>query len=190
MRHLQGLPAIALLAAGTLVAGCFAPPPAAKSSLLVGLEAPDFTLEQLDGNRVSLADFAARPILLTFWAQGCRFCRAEAPELQRLYARHAEEGLVVLAVNAWDESPSALRVFAREKSLSYPILLNGGAVARNLYHINSVPTHVWIGRSGRIEDVTTGYTPVDHPKTQERIHRLVNPPPPRNRGRSQTRPQE
>ncbi len=175
MKHFRSLLVVVALA-GTLATGCFAPPPAKSPSPLIGIEAPDFALEQLDGDRVSLADFHSRPVVLTFWAQGCRFCRAEVTDLQRLHAKHASAGLVVLAVNAWDENPAALRVFAREKGLTYPILLNGGAVARDLYGVESVPTHIWIDRNGRIDDVTVGYGHVDGPKGQDRAQRLLDPP--------------
>lgn len=175
MQHSRSLLAVVLLA-GALTAGCIAPPPAAKPSPLIGIESPDFALEQLDGDRVSLGDYPSRPVLLAFWARGCPFCRAEVTDLQRLHAKHASEGLVVLAVNAWDENPAALRVFAREKGLTYPILLNGSTVAKDLYRVENVPTHVWIDRDGRIHDVTVGYSPAEGPKMQDRARRLLNPP--------------
>ncbi len=175
MKHSRNLLAVVLLA-GTLSAGCFTPPPATKPSPLIGIEAPDFALEQLDGDRVALSDYASRPVLLAFWAQGCPYCRAEVMDLQRLHARHASADMVVLAVNAWDENPASLRVFVREKGLTYPILVNGSTVAKDLYRVDNVPTHVWIDREGRIHDVTVGYDPTEGPKMQDRAQRLLNPP--------------
>src|SRR5690625_7728587 len=67
----------------------------------VGLEkgnlAPDFELETVEGETVSLSDFRGEKVLLNFWATWCPPCRAEMPDMQKFHENH-EIG-VILAVN-------------------------------------------------------------------------------------------
>jgi peroxiredoxin len=120
--------------------------------------APDFELTALDGQQVKLSDFRGRPVVLAFFAVACGPCRAEAPHLSELAERYAGEGLVVLAVNAWDEDEPAVRRFANDHGLKQRILLYGQEVGE-LYGLNgSVPAVTWIDRHGRIVDFEGGFS--------------------------------
>jgi len=79
-----------------------------KTGLAVGQCAPDFTLSNLQGRRVSLASYRGRPVLLHFWAVGCSTCKAEYPDFSRAVRTYTPKGLAVVAVDAWGESPSKL----------------------------------------------------------------------------------
>ena len=65
----------------------------------VGRTAPDFELTTLDGKTVRLSDFRGKGVLINFWASWCKPCRDEMPAIQRVYERHRDKGLEVLAVN-------------------------------------------------------------------------------------------
>ncbi len=53
-----------------------------KDLLAPGTPAPDFTLNDVEGNPVSLSDFKGRKVVLQFWASWCPDCRAEVPEIK------------------------------------------------------------------------------------------------------------
>ncbi len=127
---------------------------------IVGTVAPDFELLDLQGNRVRLNDYRGRPIVLGFWAMGCPPCIAEAPHLSRLAREHAGRGLVVLAVNAWDESESSIARFVKKNDLQQIVLLQGSAV-ESLYAVPALPTALWIDGSGKVIDVEVGFDSAD-----------------------------
>jgi cytochrome c biogenesis protein CcmG, thiol:disulfide interchange protein DsbE len=122
--------------------------------------APDFTLRSLDGQDVTLSSLRGRPVLVVFWAVGCPPCRQEVPALIDLKKRYgsSDNGLAVLAVNAWNESAQKIEAFAGEKGINYAVLLNGMPVARK-YSVQGIPTAVLIDPEGNIIHRETGYSP-------------------------------
>lgn len=72
-------------------------------------------------------------------------------------ARHEADGLVVLAVNAWDEPRKQIQRFVTEKQLRQRVLLDGGTVFEE-YGGRGVPTTYWIDRQGIIVNAAVGYT--------------------------------
>ena len=92
-----------------------------SSSLQIGETAPDFQLETLSGETVSLSQFRGRPVLLTLGATWCPDCRKEAPIVEELHRSHPE--LVVLLVDSL-EGQAEVRGFANEFGITHPILLD------------------------------------------------------------------
>lgn len=68
-------------------------------SLYVGESAPDFTLNNTDGNAVSLSSLKGKVVLIDFWASWCRPCRAENPNVVKLYNKYKNKGFDVLSVS-------------------------------------------------------------------------------------------
>lgn len=58
--------------------------------------APDWSFTRWIGPALTLADLRGRVVLVRWWTEGCRFCRATLPELERLRLRHEQDGLVVI----------------------------------------------------------------------------------------------
>ncbi|MFP4021177.1 MAG: peroxiredoxin family protein, partial [Halanaerobium sp.] len=63
----------------------------------VGMQAPDFTLKNMDDKEVSLSDYRGQKVFLNFWASWCPPCRQEMPDMQKLHEEYGEE-VVILAV--------------------------------------------------------------------------------------------
>jgi thiol-disulfide isomerase/thioredoxin len=126
---------------------------------LIGSVAPDFTLEDLQGKKVSLSDLRGKTILLAFWGYGSKPCRTEAPYLSQWQEKFAGDGLVVLAVNAYDESRAVVEKFVKEKELKQRVVLMGGTVAREKYFVDAFPTSFLLDREGKIVDRDVGFSP-------------------------------
>jgi peroxiredoxin len=113
----------------------------------VGQPAPPFEAETPAGQRVSLADYRGRVVLVNFWATWCTPCRAEMPEIQAAYQAHRERGFEVVAINV-QESPAEVQPFMAELGLSFPALLDpDGAITRR-YLARALPSTYLIDRSG------------------------------------------
>ena len=118
----------------------------------VGAAAPDFTLKTLDGGEVRLSKLRGQPVLINFWASWCAPCRAEMPELARVYEARKADGLVILGVNltTQDTLPD-VRAFVMEFHVTFPVPLDDtGAVANDAYRLRGIPTSIFIDRTGTI----------------------------------------
>jgi peroxiredoxin len=110
------------------------------------LDAPDFTLSDLDGAMHSLSDWAGRKRLLVTFSSWCG-CRYDLPGWQALADELADDGFIVIAV-AIDQSAEDVRPFA--EGLAMPVLYDPYHLLTELYAISNVPTVVWIDEDGRI----------------------------------------
>jgi len=134
------------------------PQQTAIESLVVGKQAPDFTLPTLAGSQVGLSQFRGQPVLINFWASWCLPCREEMPELVNSFESHKAEGLMILGVNlTYSDTLADAQAFAIEFNITFPVLLDkDGTVAERLYQIPGVPTSIFINRGGMIERIQVG----------------------------------
>lgn len=113
-----------------------------------GTEAPDFVGRTPNGRMISLAGLRGKVVLLTFWATWCPPCREEMPAFEQLHHDFTEEGLTVLGINV-RESKAAVQAYARELSLTFPLVLDPKGEVDRLYGVIGLPTTFLIGRDGR-----------------------------------------
>ena len=146
-----------------LLAGCFAgpePPDGKSPTALVegtqaGDRAPDFQLQNLDGQTVSLGNLQGKPVLINFWATWCSPCRSEMPYIQEIYEEWADKGLVVLAINIGENSAKA-EEFMQNYNLSFTVLLDTKQDVAQRYNISGIPTTFFIDKDGIIQDKVIG----------------------------------
>lgn len=119
--------------------------------------APDFTLQTLDGQTVSLSDYRGKGVVLNFWGTFCLPCRTEMPAFQKQYEINKDKGFEILAINM-DEAEASVQGFVNQYGLTFPILMDQGEVAKK-YRIDPLPTTVLVNPDGKIERVILG--PVD-----------------------------
>jgi len=152
-----------MLLSALLIAGCSprstpTPPPSTSTpaqGTKVGNLAPDFQLNNLDGESVSLSDLRGKPVLINFWATWCPYCVDEMPYIQEVYDEWLSKGLVVLAINK-GESPSKVEEFVKDYDLSFPVLLDVKGDVANKYNIRPLPTTFFIDKDGIIRDIRIG----------------------------------
>ena len=139
-----------------LVTGCS--DSSEQSVAQLGQPAPDFELQNLEGQTVSLSDFRGKTVLLNFWATWCPPCRGEMPYLQQVHEEWSDSGVVLLAVDV-GESPATVRQFMQDDNLSLPVLLDtrGSVAAR--YDIPGYPTTFFIDTDGVIQGRIIGPFP-------------------------------
>ncbi len=121
--------------------------------------APLFSVDVVDGGRIDLAGYRGKVVILDFFATWCEPCRLLAPELQTVYGRYKDKGVVVIALSA-DEGPDAtasVRAYMKELRLSYMAAVDGERVMKQ-YGVYSLPTTVIIDRDGKIKSKHLGLT--------------------------------
>lgn len=109
--------------------------------------APDFTLPNAGGRKVSLKDYRGKVVFLNFWATWCESCRDEMPSMERLYQEFKGKGLEIVAVNVKEKRQDA-RAFAKQFKLTYPILLDPEGEVGLLYGAFGLPATYLIDRNG------------------------------------------
>jgi peroxiredoxin len=121
---------------------------------LSGEPAPAFTLLDLEGRQVSLGAYRHKKVLLHFWATWCGVCRMELPSV-RSFHRSLNEDEVLLTIVEDADDVDALRAFAREHALTYPILLGTRETLR-AYRVSSFPTNYFVNGDGTVRTTTVG----------------------------------
>ncbi|WP_042348687.1 peroxiredoxin family protein [Bacillus massiliigorillae] len=115
--------------------------------LEVGEKAPNFTLENLKGEKVSLSDYKGQTVIVNFWATWCPPCRKEMPDLEKLYQQN-NSNVEILAVNT--DTNNDVASFVKSMNLTFPILLDHQADVSGQYDIISFPTTYIIDKKGVI----------------------------------------
>jgi peroxiredoxin len=146
-------------AAAAAVAQAPAPAPAVKpdaSTVSVirptqkRLMAPDFKLQDLRQDMVTLSEFRGNnPVLLFFWTTWCPFCQRELQVLKTSYPQLVQAGIEVLAINIGELSD---RVSSAVDSyrLTYRVLLDKDESVASQYEVIGVPTYVLVNTEGEI----------------------------------------
>lgn len=117
--------------------------------------APAFALKGLDGKEMKLADFSGEVLLLNFWASWSRPCKIELSILDSLQFQYRERGLRVLALSI-DEQADTVRSFAKQHSLSFPLVIADAKVQADYGGIDLVPRTLVIDKKGTVRGVYNG----------------------------------
>jgi thiol-disulfide isomerase/thioredoxin len=135
----------------------------AARDLLAAASPFPFTLElsDLDGKKVSLADFKGKVVVVEFWGTWCPPCRKEVPHLKELFHRYAKEGLVILGVG-YERALEAdvkeiIRAFVKEHQVPYPCLLGDEKTRAQVPDFFGYPTQLFLDRSGNVRGRVVGY---------------------------------
>ncbi len=99
----------------------------------------------------------------------------ELPRLQPLYETYRDQGLEIIAVEAFRDTARA-RKFIEDRGLTYTFLENGqddADVVSDVFGISAFPTSLLIGRDGRIMFAHLGFDPGDEDKLEDEIRRLL-----------------
>jgi len=116
--------------------------------------APDFELQALTGEMVSLSDFNGKPVLINFWATWCPPCVQEMPLLQEISDDYAGE-LVVLPVNGGD-SMEQIRAFAEAYEYNLMFLADPENALSLEYSVRGFPTSFFIDVDGLVQGTYVG----------------------------------
>ncbi|NKF08454.1 TlpA family protein disulfide reductase [Clostridium gasigenes] len=127
-------------------------------------KAIDFKLKDLNGKDVSLNDFKGKNVLLNFWATWCPPCKAEMPDIEKLYQENKNSDLVILAVNL-GEDKQTVKSFIEKNKYNFDILLDSDQDVAIKYNIVSIPTSFFIDKEGNIVSKKIGAMTLEEMKS-------------------------
>lgn len=116
------------------------------------VEAPDFTVENADGEEVKLSDYVGKPIVLNFWASWCSPCKSEMPEFNEAWEELDGE-VQFLMVNMTDgsrETVDTAKEYVERQGFSFPVFFDTGSEAAMAYSAYSLPTTYFIDAEGYV----------------------------------------
>lgn len=120
----------------------------------IGKKSPDFSLETLDGDFVSLHELQGKPVVLDIWATWCPPCRAEIPHFIELRNAYPNSELAILGVSR--EKRATVESFVRKMEVNYPIAVKEDLPAP-FDAVSAIPTTFFIDEKGYIKEVFQGY---------------------------------
>ncbi|MDA2301523.1 redoxin domain-containing protein [Bacillus cereus] len=145
----------------------------ARNGIEIGKSAPDFELTKLDGTNVKLSDLKGKKVILNFWATWCGPCQQEMPDMEAFYKEH-KENVEILAINYTpsEKGGGAEKVsnFAKEKGITFPILLDKNIDVTTAYKVITIPTSYFIDTKGVIQDKFIG--PMTQKEMEKRVAKL------------------
>ncbi len=124
--------------------------------------APDFTLQDLDGGRFSLAAQRGRWVFVHFWASWCGPCRREIPAIQRLVEKMQGEPLAMAMVNTAEDEDTVFDFLGVLAPDIVPLLDRDGQVTEQ-WQPRGLPSTYLVDPQGMIRYRVIGGQPWDEP---------------------------
>lgn len=121
----------------------------ANSGLNIGDKAPNFTIKDLNGNKVQLSDYKGKSVMINFWTTWCPPCKKEMLDIET-FSKEKRDQWVVLAINVDGGNEGGVKQFVQERKLTFPVLMDEKDAVANQYHILSIPTTYFINKDGVI----------------------------------------
>lgn len=133
--------------------------------------APSFSLPGAAGGTIDLASYAGKPVMFMFFTEGCPYCRAAGPTLEKFHREYGPKGLAVIGVSIEPDKDAALN-FARDLGVTFPLAYNGRAPYR-AYKARGVPYIYLIDAKGDLYDVWEGYDDSFVPSMKSAVEKLL-----------------
>jgi len=137
-----------------------------------GSLAPDFTLKDICGEKVTLSQFRGKVVILNFWSIWCGPCLAEMPSLNKLYLEFKDKGLVVFAI-AEDPAEKPVRSYIQEKGIAFSILMDKDKKVYFKYSLFGIPVSFLIDKKGFIVEKFIGERDWVSPQMKDKVVKLL-----------------
>ncbi|MCR8982511.1 thiol-disulfide oxidoreductase ResA [Brevibacillus laterosporus] len=128
-----------------------------------GDKVPNFSLQSLDGETMTLADLKGKGVILNFWGSWCEPCRNEMPDLEKAWLANKDQNIVIVGVNVGESEVSAEQ-FVRQVKTTFPILMDKQREVTKVYNIGQMPSTFYIDQDGIVQDIIIG------PMNEKRIN--------------------
>ncbi|HVC97554.1 MAG TPA: redoxin domain-containing protein [Pirellulales bacterium] len=139
--------------------------------------ARDFELVDVTGRTHKLSDYRGRVVWMNFFGTSREPCAAEWPKLVELHKRHAEAGLVVLAVSEGEQAET-VEAFASRREAPFSVLVDADRQAARQFSDDirdlPLPTNVLVDRNGRVAMTSMGFTEAEFARLTATLDELLS----------------
>jgi thiol-disulfide isomerase/thioredoxin len=130
--------------------------PSDEQHPLLGAAAPSFELSSASGKqKVSLASYAGKVVVVDFWATWCTPCHESFPAYQRISEKYGSK-VAVIGISV-DEDPAGIPKFLKETGAKFPVVWDDGQITSKSYQPPTMPTSYVIDASGIVRFVHSGF---------------------------------
>ncbi|MEU1122757.1 TlpA disulfide reductase family protein [Streptomyces sp. NPDC005899] len=139
-------------------------------------DAPKLEGATLDGERLDVADFKGKIVVLNVWGSWCAPCRLEAKHFVKVAEETEGQGVQFVGINTRDGEKSLAVNFERDHGIPYPSLFDPAGklilrFPRGTLNLQSIPSTLVIDRDGKIAARKVGG--MDAEKLREMIDPLI-----------------
>jgi cytochrome c biogenesis protein CcmG/thiol:disulfide interchange protein DsbE len=118
----------------------------------------NFSLKDMDGNTVDLAQYHGKVVILDVWDTWCPPCRKEIPEFVQLYDEYRNQGLEIIGVALARKGVPEVKQFAQQYKINYTNLIGEPIIYQIFGQIQGIPTTFVIDKTGELKNKHVGYT--------------------------------
>ena len=112
--------------------------------------APEFVLQDLDGEWVRLSNFRGKVVVLSFWAEWSSASQRQVRELAKLHSQYKGQVVVVIGISVNEGGAERIRPFVERNNLNYPVLIADTSTKMAYGGIGKLPTSFVIDQEGNI----------------------------------------
>lgn len=128
-----------------------------KTNTMLGKEAPDWILSDIEFNEVKLSELKSKVLLVQFTGVGCGPCHHAVPFLKQLVKDYKSEDFEFICIETWSKNMEGLQRYKQKNELNFRFLKSTDEVT-GLYEVSSVPTFFIIDENRIIRKVVNGYS--------------------------------
>ena len=138
-----------------------------------GDKAPDFTVEMVDGEQITLSKLKGKVVVVNFWATWCPPCRQELKVVEKeLINRFKGKDFVFLPISR-GEAKKTVEAFRKQNGYTFPMGLDPKQTIYKKYASNYIPRNFVVGKDGKVIYVSVGYEPKEFAEMVEVIEKAV-----------------
>lgn len=134
----------------------------------------DFTLEDIQGKKVTLSELKGKVVLVEFWATWCAPCRDSVPEMNRLYNRYKERNfeLLAIALDKGSNVRSDVASFVKDNGIAYRVFLDDDKTS-SAFGVTNIPVTFIVDKQGALVKKQIGFMPELNEKLSKEIEALL-----------------
>lgn len=143
------------------------------TKVFAGDKAPDFTVDMLDGSKVTLSELEGKVVLINFWATWCPPCRVEMKRVQKdLIDKFKGQDFVFLPISRGEKIEEIVK-FREKAGYTFPMGMDEDQSIYKMYAINYIPRNYLIDKDGKIVMTSVGYEEKEFNELIEKIESII-----------------